>query len=145
MKSRGRLIAILVVVCFCLTIVTILLYNPITLHKLRVDLLNAIKGESISILEVQSTYGKLNGSGNGTQFLVAVLVKGEETVIAELTAQLKNQYEIVDYMVQTESCLDIKYLEHKELTFCTDIESGNYYTVYLYESSCGSFVDIQGH
>lgn len=144
MKSKCFGIWFLIVI-FCATIVAACLYNPMRLHALSNDFSNYIRKANVEIIEVQSKYGKLNGSGNGVQFFVAVLVKAEQEKMEILIAQLEKKYDYVGYMQQNDSRVDSKYLEHGELCFNADIKDGNYYMVYLYETRPGNPLDVKGH
>jgi hypothetical protein len=102
----------------------------------------------IEIIDEQSTYGKLNGNGNGINYFGAVLVKSESSKDIEIIiSELERQYDIVGYAKQTQADINCYLLEHVSLSFDVSLDDNeNYYCTYYFDGSEKSnFFDIRGH
>lgn len=102
----------------------------------------------IEIIDDQSTYGKLNGNGNGINYFGAVLVKSESSKDIEIIiSELERQYDIVGYAKQTQADINCYLLEHVSLSFDVSLDDNeNYYCIYYFDGSEKSnFFDIRGH
>ena len=98
---------------------------------------------------IESIYkaGKLVGNGNGMQYFGAVLIKSELSL-----DELKEYYlEFADsewkFIVENQINTDVRIIEHAKLTFKTDIDGNNYYSVYSWGNNNTIFheFDIRGH
>ena len=71
------------------------------------------------------------------QFFAAALIRCESDTAAQNTATaLDALFEQAGAMVQTDSAVAHEALVHKTITYShTDFSAGNYYTVYVYNSS----------
>lgn len=100
------------------------------------------------IVETKSTYGKLNGCGNGIDFFGAVLVKKDAVPDMDaLLARLKESFYVVEVLDQTDKHIVTKHLEHEKLNYDTAIsEADGYITIcFLTSDPNASLLDIAGH
>lgn len=137
------------VVFICGAIATLLFRNQFISNGLIEGFENEISSyEGIEIIESKSTYGKLNGNGNGINYFGAVLVKADsEDTLEKIVTELSSNYDIVEYNRQPSSQIDSYLLEHKSLSFDKSLSPNEeYYCIYYYNSSdeSNSF-DIAGH
>ena len=111
------------------------------------DLENALSKVDIEVIESRSVCGKLNGNGNGMNFFAAVLVKADPEALDACIADLSSTHEVVEYICQNNKKIAVRYLEHASLTYShADYTDGEYYTVYIYDSSLNNFpLDVRGH
>lgn len=123
------------------------LYNNALLWGMEHNLESTLSRGDVEILESQSVCGKLNGNGNGMEFFAAVLVTASQEELEMRISDLAEKYEVVEYVPQTEAKIDMKYLEHKSLSYDHEnYTDGEYYTVYIYDSGLNSFpLDVRGH
>ncbi len=151
MKKTKRtvliIIAVAVLVCAC---VWLSFANSIIMSGLTSSFEGRLGSfDGIKIVEVQSVYGKLNGNGNGIGYFGAALVERRSVSdIDEVVNSLDDDFEIVEFKSQTTKSLRTKYLEHKNITFKTDIDgSDNYICIYFYNSNhpMSSPLDVSGH
>lgn len=105
--------------------------------------------EGVEIVESQSIYGKLNGNGNGINYFGAVLVKRSSVSdIDALITRLGRDFESAGYLEQKDSAIVSEYLEHKNLSYKTEIlDNGEYITVYFYDSTHpnSDYLDLAAH
>ena len=136
-------ISILLLLCFLLG------RNYFISSKLMNSFQSTIEQNTdIEIIDEQSTYGKLNGNGNGINYFGAVLVKSESSKDIEIIiSELERQYDIVGYTKQTQADINCYLLEHVSLSFDVSLDDNeNYYCIYYFDSSEKSnFFDIRGH
>lgn len=98
---------------------------------------------------IESVYkaGKLVGNGNGMQYFGAILIKSDlslEELKEYYLSFTENEWECV---VENQLGVDIKIIEHAELTFKADVEGDDYYIVYSWGDNNTIFheLDIRGH
>ncbi len=101
------------------------------------------------IIESRSTYGKLNGNGNGIQYFGVVLVhKDSIKDIESLIQELDKKFELVEYWEQEGNSITSKYLEHQKLEYKTAVNSDDEYISICFFNSKHSesdLSDIKGH
>ena len=151
MKRKVFLIAVAVIVPVLL-IALFISFNDILLGTMTWSFRREIRQSdtAVELLEIQSICGKLNGNGNGMNYLGAALVQSDSAAQMDaLAAELKSDFDVVDYIVLEGKQLDIPYLEHGNLTFdYTDFREGqSYYCIYFYihEHPASNIFDIRGY
>lgn len=98
------------------------------------------------LIEKQSTCGKLNGNGNGINYLATILIKSNLTL-----KELKEYYYNYEVVTQSTPQLNSEYLEHDTIVYrkLRKVNDFNgYYVVCSYQSAeFGSIweLDLRGH
>ena len=106
--------------------------------ELENQLKSTLEKHKVEVIEVKTAFGKLNGDDDkALQFFAAALIRCESDTAAENTATaLDALFEQAGSMAQIESAVTHEALVHKTITYShTDFSAGNYYTVYVYNSS----------
>ncbi len=123
------------------------LLNDIQLKFYELQLKTQKLPENTEFVEIKSVLGKLNGNGNGIDFLNTMLI------CSDLTFDELNSYYTdmgLDVIQQTSSKFSHKILEHNaeiEYEALKDmVSSENYYVVFQYKSgnALNNF-DVRGH
>ncbi len=106
------------------------------------ELENQLKGtlekHKVEVVELKTAFGQLNGEDEkALQFFCAALIKCASVTAAENCAKaLDVVFEKAGSMTQSGSRVESEYLVHKTVAYDhTDFSGGNYYTVYVYNSS----------
>ena len=107
------------------------------MKELETQIKDVLEEYKVQMVEFKTTAGKLNGTGNEIQFFCAVLIQADSDTTAKLCANaLDGIFEETGVVPQTSSQIKSLYLEHKTLSYKhTDFSAGNYYTIYVYNSS----------
>ena len=98
------------------------------------------KTEGVSILEVHSVCGKLNGNGNGMNYFGCVLARVErpETLrsICSGVQSKDERFEVVDWYLPEGKVIDTEYVERSKFSFDLDIDETNadVFCIYFYDS-----------
>lgn len=147
-------VIILIVSPFIISPIT----NNFALRSFSNQLDSLPKTAVITFVEKQSICGKLNGNGNGMDFLACMLVKSNLTSdeLFQIYDNLNyktaknNSNSIVDFEVvpMQSHILKTQYLEHGEIIFnslknVSDIS--NYYALIIYDGGYSANFDIRGH
>ena len=106
--------------------------------ELENQLKAALEKHKVEVIEVKTALGKLNGDDDkAIQFFAAALIRCDSDTAAQTTATaLDALFEHSGSMAQTDSTVTHEALVHKTITYShTDFSAGNYYTVYVYNSS----------
>ncbi len=106
--------------------------------ELESQLKTTLEKYKVQVVEVKTAFGKLNGDNDkATQFFCAALIKSESDTAAQTCATaLDAIFETAGSMEQTGSRVAHFALVHKSIQYDhTDFSDGNYYTVYVYNSS----------
>jgi hypothetical protein len=158
------------IIIFALLILPFVIFpivNNIALNSFSKQLY-LIELPNTKVLEKHSICGKLNGNGNGMDFLACVLVK-TELAYEELKAELEHkdfkhakdgaalqygaskdgEYPVsVDIVKVDSGKLNTDYLMHGEIRFGTlkglD-DYSKYYALVIYDGGYSAFFDIRGH
>ena len=141
--------------------------NNITLNSFSKQLYQ-IELPNTKVLEKHSICGKLNGNGNGMDFLVCVLVETDLT-FEELKAEFANKkfkhaklgaamqygelkdesYSVdIDVVKADDKKLHTDYLEHGEIRFGNPEnwdDYSKYYALVIYDGGYSATFDIRGH
>lgn len=107
-------------------------------QELENQLKSTLEKHKVEVIEMKTAFGKLNSEDDkALQFFAAALIRCESETAAQTCATaLGSLFEQAGAMVQTESAVAHEALVHKTITYDhTDFSAGNYYTVYVYNSS----------
>ena len=135
-------------VLLCLALVLALAGCGETVSDIAGNLLDAAKKElenqvkatlekyKVSVVEIKTAAGHLNGEEKANQFFCAALVQSNSESVPQSCADaLGKVFGEASVHPQSTSKLDSPYLVHKEITFDhTDFSAGNYYVIYVYSA-----------
>lgn len=149
-----------------LFIFTIILFSPIIasisnnilLYNFSNQLNNLKVTSVVTFVENHSICGKLNGNGNGMDYLACVLIKTDLSA-DELINQFSNQnFEAArswsnnvvefDVLPVKKDTLESKHLEHGQINFNSlkdETDYKNYYALVIYDGGYLAGLDIRGH
>lgn len=118
------------------------LINNLRLFFLTKQLMDYTLPAQTEVLENDSVCGKLNGNGNGMDFLTTILIKSDLSL-----EELQKHYSFAKVIEQKGRKLDSQYLEHGEIYYSelkdvTNYE--NYFVVMIYDSGHPALFDIRG-
>ena len=121
--------------------------NDFSAHRTMADIASLPLPRDTRIAERFSRAGKLVGSGNGMQFLGALLLESElplEELEKHYSAYREKEWE---YVVEVQDTQAIQATEHRYCSFKTDVTNGQYYIVYTWGNGISPFqdLDIRGH
>ena len=156
MQKAALVLAIIIVIVACLIIV--LTSNDRTLNKFSNQLFNMLLPEKTTLIEKHNICGKLNGNGNGMDFLACILIETDLDIY-----QLKDYYENIKFenakknhgfsvevhvVKVLNNELQTEYLEHGSIVFSrindnSDFEK--YFAIFIYDGGYSSIFDIRGH
>ena len=106
--------------------------------ELEKQLKTTLEKYKVEVVEVKTAFGQLNGEDEkALQFFCAALIKCESDTAAQTCATaLDAVFEEAGSMAQSSNQFTHSALVHKTIQFNhTDFSGGNYYTVYVYNSS----------
>lgn len=152
-KIIFKLITIIVLsigILFALFILSFSLFIPLAnnyiANKQEKVLAQIDLPENTYLIEKQSVCGKLNGNGNGINYLATILIKSDLSLV-----ELQDYYSNYEVMEQNSNLFESEYLEHDSISYDmldNITEFNGYYVVYSYKSAdFGSIweFDIRGH
>ena len=147
--NKRKAVLMVVAVVGVLALCGMFFLNDLILLGMVNGLQSAVKeNPQVQLVETQSVCGKLNGNGNGMQYFGAVLIKSDdETAVKALLEELKGEYEVVGYCVQTGPNIRSGYLEHQTLSYDHDgFKDATYYSIYFYNShsNLSNPLDLRG-
>lgn len=122
------------------------LANNVRLHKQEKVLADIKLPEKTQLIEKQSVCGKLNGNGNGMNYLATILVKSNLSL-----QDLHDYYSDYEVIEQNNTYLESEYLDHASIKYdkLNDIKDFNgYYVILSYQSADLESIwewDIRGH
>ena len=102
--------------------------------ELKNQVKQVLEENKLDVLEIKTTFGKLNDSGSKYQFFIAALVKSNATGIPNAAADAMNRiFTEAGLNAQTTPKLENTHLVHKDITFKqTDFSAGGYYVIWGY-------------
>lgn len=163
MNGKIIRISLLAVGCSILTLVLLIiavstlapLYNDSVLYSFSQQLYNCSLPEETVLVEKHKICGKLNGNGDGMDFLACILIKSDKTI-----NQLQKHFETLEFkgakssskmaeiqiLTITEPKLMTEYLENGEITFSNYNNSSDkkYYAIVIHDGSYWNFFDGRG-
>jgi hypothetical protein len=130
------------------------LYNDSVLNSFSQQLYNCSLPEETVLVEKHKICGKLNGNGDGMDFLACILIKSEKT-INELEkhfeslefkgAKTSSKMAEIQILTVMEPELKTEYLENGEITFSLINSSDQkYYAIVIYDGGYWNFFDGRG-
>lgn len=161
MKKMWLLIPVILILVILLPWIIAPVSNDFSLHQFSKQLYDYPLPPHTQIVEKQQACGKLNGNGNGMDFLAAVLLKSDlpSDELSEYYAKAGFQHaknknpgsedKVVSEIVKpASSALKSRYLENKEIIFekLKNVSSySDYSIVLLYDGGYSADFDIRGH
>lgn len=90
----------------------------------------------VEMVEVKTTFGKLNDEGSNWQFFCAALIRAENDALAKACLEaLKSAFDQTGIQPQTGSKVEHPLLVHKQIEFRhSDYSDGTYYVIYGYNA-----------
>ena len=106
--------------------------------ELETQLKATLEKHKVEVVEVKTAFGKLNGDDDkALQFFCAALIRSDSETAAQTCATaLDTIFEEAGCAVQSGNQFSHSALVHKTISYDhSDFRGGNYYTVYVYNSS----------
>ena len=102
--------------------------------ELKNQVKQVLEENKLDVVEIKTTFGKLNDSGSKYQFFIAALVKSNATGIPNAAADAMNKiFSEAGLNAQNTSKLENTHLVHKDITFKhMDYTDGEYYVIWGY-------------
>jgi hypothetical protein len=164
-KKRTKVVLISIPIIIIMAIVSPFIIAPLlndfALHNFSKQLYNYPLPLHTKILEKHDACGKLNGNGNGMDFMATMLVKSDLTSnelndyyskatfnYAKNESTMSKDKIAFEIVKPTSPNLESDYLEHQGIFFdrLKNINSySNYYIVILYDGGYSADFDIRGH
>lgn len=155
MKILKRIFLILVIVVFALPIISyigIVVTNNFIANKIENDLVSYELPTNTKFVDSVSAAAKLTGSGNGMQYMGAILVDNDLSK-EELKEHYSSEFDYIE--VNEQETVNLDFIQN--VSFDADIESGDktYYSIICWDDErremFGDFIsalldfDIRGH
>ena len=138
-----RLAALLLALMFLVLIASPMI-NNLSAWKTGQEVARLPLPPDTEIKERFSRAGKLNGNGNGMQFLGGILIRSGLTL-----EELQDYYASVgdSYIVERQETRELAMVEHDRAFLETDVSRGGYYVVYTWGNGIFPFygLDLRGH
>ncbi|MCI8427399.1 MAG: hypothetical protein HFJ03_07705 [Lachnospira sp.] len=147
MKKLLITIILIVVIIFLSVLVAAPIVNDNIAKKTADKLVDLPLPSNTEFIETVYLAGKLVGNGNGMQYFGAILIKSGLSLEELKEYYLKFAKDEWECMVERQIDTDIKIIEHRKVTFKTNVEGDNYYIIYSWGSNNTIFheFDIRGH
>ena len=102
--------------------------------ELKNQVKSLLEQNKLEVVEIKTTFGKLNDEGGKFQFFIAALVKANSAGGAQSTANAMGKlFSDAGLAVQSTSAFENSHLVHKDITFKqTDFSAGGYYVIWGY-------------
>lgn len=112
--------------------------------ELEKQIQDKIQEYKVSVVEMKTAFGKLDGNGS-YQFFCAVLVQSNsENSVSDCAKGMEKIAGVTGYMKQTTATVDSDHLQNKTVTYAhSDFSEDNYYTVYMYVADVTKIVDLK--
>ena len=140
-----RIVSLLLAVCMLLSVSGCAVVGEIAgnvadaaVEELESQLKATLEKHKVEVVEVKTAFGHLNGEDEKEmQFFCAALIRSDSDTAAQTCATaLDAIFEQTGFTAQTASQVTNSVLEHKTVVYDhSDFSGGNYYTVYVYNSS----------
>jgi len=148
MKKVVKVIGIALIVLVVTMVISAPFVNNYSASKIEKRLTALPLPPKTEYIESISKAGKMNGNGNGMQFLGALLVQSElnlEELNAYYATYRENQW---DCIVDVQESPVLEFIEHGELSFETNISPDErYFVIYSWGNGVKPFetLDIRGN
>lgn len=102
--------------------------------ELKSQVTQLLEKNKLEVMEIKTSFGKLNDEGGKYQFFIAALVKSNSTSVPQSTADaMAKLFSDAGLNAQSASALENSHLVHKGITFKhSDFSAGNYYVIWGY-------------
>lgn len=147
MKKLLITIILIVVIIFLSVLAAAPIVNDNIAKKTADKLVDLPLPSNTEFIETVYIAGKLVGNGNGMQYFGAILIKSGLSLEELKEYYLKFAKDEWECMVERQIDTDIKIIEHRKVTFKTNVEEDNYYIIYSWGNNNTIFheFDIRGH
>ncbi len=147
MKKLLVTIILIMVIIFLSVLAAAPIVNDNIAKKTADKLVDLPHPSNTEFIETVYIAGKLVGNGNGMQYFGAILIKSGLSLEELKEYYLKFAKDEWECMVERQIDTDIKIIEHRKVTFKTNVEGDNYYIIYSWGSNNTIFheFDIRGH
>ncbi len=147
MKKLLITIILIVVIIFLSVLVAAPIVNDNIAKKTADKLVDLPLPSNTEFIETVYIAGKLVGNGNGMQYFGAILIKSGLSLEELKEYYLKFAKDEWECIVERQIDIDIKIIEHRKVTFKTNVEGDNYYIIYSWGNNNTIFheFDIRGH
>lgn len=137
----------IIISLFMMLIIAAPIVNNYSAAGIAKKLRNIPLPEKTEYITSVSKAGKINGNGNGMQYLGCILIKSDlpfEDVKTYYSGYVENEW---DCMVDRQEGQSLDFAEHITISFDTVIQGDNYYIVYTWGKGNSFFseLDIRGH
>ena len=126
MKKLLITIILIVVIIFLSVLVAAPIVNDNIAKKTADKLVDLPLPSNTEFIETVYLAGKLVGNGNGMQYFGAILIKSGLSLEELKEYYLKFAKDEWECMVERQIDTDIKIIEHRKVTFKTNVEGDNY-------------------
>lgn len=148
-RKVGRIVLAVFLMLIVLTCATIPIANNLIAYGIKKDLERCPLPEGAEFCAAISAAGKLNGNGNGMQYLGAILLQSDLNLQEIINHYSKFRTDDWDYLVQEQKGNKVDIVEHKDISFNSPIdENDSYYVVYTWGTTACDFLifaDIRGY
>lgn len=137
-------LTVLLLALFLLTLIASPMVNNLSAWKTGQEVARLPLPPDTELIERFSRAGKLNGNGNGMQFLGGILIRSDLTL-----EELQDHYMSLgdSYTVERQEKQELAMVEHDRVFLETDVSGGGYYIVYTWGEGLFLFrgLDLRGH
>ncbi len=155
MKALNKILAIFIIAILALSVITyigIIITNNSVAASIKQDLVAYEVPEETELVDSMSKAGKLNGNGNGMQYMGAILVKSALSR-EEIEDYYSSKFDFIEVRKQDTTVLyfDLGSYSFKGLS---ETENGSYYSIICWDDNraeYGDFIngfldlDLRGH
>lgn len=138
-----RLMALLLAAVLLLPLISPII-NDLCAWRLGREVAGLSLPPETELKEEFSRAGKLNGNGNGMQFLGGILIKSTMTL-----EELQDYYGTYGdcYVVESQKTGEVAMVEHGDCFLRTDVSGEGYYLIYVWGEGISPFreLDLRGH
>lgn len=154
LKRVLRKFVIIMIILLIFTGVAIVIANNYIADKIEKELVHYQMPENTEVVDSLSIAGKITGSGNGMQYMGAILVKSELSE-EDLKTYYSREFEFIEVRKQISPELEFDISGNYSFDSELKLEEGNYFSIICWDSErkeiFGDFIskllelDIRGH
>lgn len=148
-QKVGRIGFAVFLMLIVLACATVPIANNLIAYRIKKNLERCPLPKGAEFCAAISAAGKLNGNGNGMQYLGAILLRSNLNLQEIANHYSKFQTGDWDYLVQEQRGNNVDIAEHKDISFnCPIDENDSYYIVYTWGTTACDFLifaDIRGY
>ncbi|WP_321383498.1 hypothetical protein [uncultured Enterococcus sp.] len=149
-KIVKYLVSIVIVLILTSPFLLIPAINNMIIWRMENNLKNIPLPDETSQIQTKGIVGKLNGNGNGVNYLATLVVESNQT-LGDLERYYQSYNAQINIIKQSSYKFKSKLLEHGDLSYQKlkgTREFSNYFTIYSYEAAKNGSVlewDFRGH